>query len=333
MSISRNLQELLPPGKTNFLLTYGKNILDIFMIFFPSIGYFLQAYKFKTTKSSKGFSRMLCLVLLIAHILRIYFWIGNPFEVSLLCQSFVLIFSQIYLMHVFLQYQEDLYIPVNENKKIENNILSDFLNWKQTLNPMIIWYWTREIEYIKFIIFLFLLMFFLCKGYGFNHKYFINLLGTISVGCESVIAIPQIKENYKTKNAKNISAIMIFMWLGGDIFKTMYYIVYNSPIQMIFGGFAQVSLDLILSSQIVLYGDGAKYLSFWNKVDNKNSDKKMEEVKTLIREEEGNKNNFKMEGIKVKGSRKLNIINGDEDAVNLKKEKEELIYEDHENDH
>ncbi len=50
-----------------------KLLADILMVFVPSIGYFFQAMKFKQTKSTKGFAKFLCLLLLIANILRIFF--------------------------------------------------------------------------------------------------------------------------------------------------------------------------------------------------------------------------------------------------------------------
>ena len=58
-----------------------KITVDLMMIFIPSIGYIFQAIKFKQTKSSKGFSKTLCLLLLLANILRIFFWLGKPFSI------------------------------------------------------------------------------------------------------------------------------------------------------------------------------------------------------------------------------------------------------------
>ena len=54
-----------------------KSSIDMIMIFVPSIGYFFQALKFKQTKSTKGFAKFLCFLLLLANILRIFFWLGK----------------------------------------------------------------------------------------------------------------------------------------------------------------------------------------------------------------------------------------------------------------
>ena len=228
-----------------------KLTVDLMMIFIPSIGYIFQAIKFKQTKSSKGFSKILCLLLLLANILRIFFWIGKPFSITLLYQSIIVILSQIYLIHVFLQYNE-------RAKKIissEKTILEHMTNWRQTLNPSKIWDWEYEIEYYKFIIFLFFIFSLMSSLVGIKNTKFFDLIGTISVSIETFIEIPQIKENCIIKNVKNLSGAMVLMWFLGDLFKTTYNIIYKSPMQMILGGIIQNCEDVVLSSQVIIYGD------------------------------------------------------------------------------
>ena len=89
---------------------------DFLIIFFPSIGYFFQALKFKQTKSTKGFAKFLCFLLLIANILRCIFWLGKRFNITLLFQAIVVIISQIYLIHVYFQYQDELPFKVDSKK-------------------------------------------------------------------------------------------------------------------------------------------------------------------------------------------------------------------------
>ena len=117
------------------------------MIFIPSIGYFFQALKFKQTKSTKGFAKFLCLLLLLANILRIFFWFGKKLTLTLLYQDVVVIINQIYLIHVYLEYQDDL------PDKTEKPLINYIINWKESLNPKKIWNWSDEIEYYKFIFF------------------------------------------------------------------------------------------------------------------------------------------------------------------------------------
>ena len=236
-----------------------KLLADILMVFVPSIGYFFQAMKFKQTKSTKGFAKFLCLLLLIANILRIFFWFGKRFTLTLLFQAIVVVISQIYLMHVYLEYQEDL--PIKNDK----STIEYLTNWKETLNPKYIWDWSDEIEYYKFIIFLFFIFSMMCSLAGFKNTKFFDIIGAISVSFETFIEIPQIKENCVTKNTKNLSMAMVFMWFLGDLFKTTYNIMYKSPKQMIIGGIIMNCEDIVLSSQVIIYSEDGIFSKIFKK--------------------------------------------------------------------
>ena len=265
----------------NKTITYlFKSSIDMIMIFVPSIGYFFQALKFKQTKSTKGFAKFLCFLLLLANILRIFFWLGKKYPLPLLYQAIVVIISQIYLIHVYLEYQEDL--PIKTEKSLTEHII----NWKETLNPKKIWNWNDEIDYYKFIFFLFFIFSVMCFIVGVKNTKFFDVIGTISVSCETFIELPQIKENCITKNTKNISGTMVFMWFIGDLFKTTYNILYKSPMQMIIGGIIMNCEDIILSTQVLLYNEN----SFLNKIfKRRNKYVNLDDVKNI---EESNKIDF-----------------------------------------
>jgi uncharacterized protein with PQ loop repeat len=247
--MNSNIDKIDPSNPYIYLL---KTFNDILMVFLPSIGYIFQAMKFKQTKSSKGFAKFLCLLLLLANILRIFFWMGKRFRLALLIQAVVVIISQIYLIHVYLEFQEDQ--PFYNKERT----ITDYLtNWKETLNPKKIWNWVDEVEYYKFIIFLFFIFSVICSLAGFKNTKFFEVIGTISVSCETFIEIPQILENYKTKNTQNLSGAMVLMWFLGDLFKTTYNLMYKSPMQMIIGGIIMNCEDIVLSSQVLIYGENS----------------------------------------------------------------------------
>ena len=225
-------------------------IFDFLMIFIPSVGYFFQAMKFKQTKSTKGFAKFLCFLLLIANILRCIFWLGKRFNLVLLFQALVVIVSQIYLIHVYFQYQDELPYK-SENKSLFEYII----NWKETLNIHNIWNWNDEIEYYKFILFFSFFMLTICYFTGYHNEFFFELIGTVSVACETFIEVPQIKENCFTKNTENLSGMMVFLWLVGDLFKTWYNFIYKSPMQMLVGGIVMNCEDIILNSQMIMYSE------------------------------------------------------------------------------
>ena len=137
----------------------------------------------------------------------------------------------------------------------EKSIINHLSSWRDIINPSKIWNWDYEIDYYKFIVFLFFVMSIICYLIGKDNINFYDIIGTISVSIETFIEIPQIKENCVTKNVKNLSGAMVLLWFIGDLFKSIYNIINKSPIQMILGGLIQNCEDIILSSQVLIYGD------------------------------------------------------------------------------
>ena len=316
-----NELELNPSSSSPSLL---KLSADFLMIFLPSFGYFFQGIKFQKTKSSKGFSKSLCLLLLLANIFRIYFYIGRPFAKSLLYQSIVVIISQIYLIHYYLKYQEKTKDELPPEKSIINHLSS----WRDIINPSKIWNWDYEIDYYKFIVFLFFVMSIICYLIGKDNINFYDIIGTISVSIETFIEIPQIKENCVTKNVKNLSGAMVLLWFIGDLFKSIYNIINKSPIQMILGGLIQNCEDIILSSQVLIYGDtGIRLFKKRFKYFSLNNDEDISENKGIANDkieydlEENNRD--KMGELKINSKGKYQKISN-----NNNNQKTELEIED-----
>jgi len=216
------------------------------MIVAPLLTYLFQINKFYKTKSSKGFSKFICLLLFLGNMFRVFFWTGTHFKNTLLYQSIGIITFQVILIHLCVKYQER---PIqkqflqestfNDNKGQENNssgksVLYYLLHWKETFNIKKIWKWEIEIEYYKFMFFICFVLFVLCQIFK-NYKIFFHLIGIMSATFESFTCVPQVIENYKVKNSKNVSFSMIFCWFLGDSFRLFYNINYKSPLQIILG--------------------------------------------------------------------------------------------------
>ncbi|XP_039695093.1 solute carrier family 66 member 2 isoform X6 [Pteropus medius] len=60
------------------------------MVFGGVVPYIPQYRDIRRTQNADGFSTYVCLVLLVANILRILFWFGRRFEAPLLWQSIVM---------------------------------------------------------------------------------------------------------------------------------------------------------------------------------------------------------------------------------------------------
>ena len=240
-------------------------IIDILMVIGPSLGYFLQSLKFKKTKSSKGFSKSICLIIYTSHILRVFFWIGKPFKITLLYQSILIIAFQIYLIHLWIKYHEvtevnkDINTSQNQNQINEFNYYDnkDFIeyliDWSDTISPNKIWNWSNQIEYYKFMSIIVFILLLISGIVGIHNVVLTNIYGTISVTSEASTLIPQIIVSCKKKNASNLATSMVVLWLIGDSCKFVYNIKYHTPIQMIISGGLQIFLDFFALMQIFFY--------------------------------------------------------------------------------
>ena len=231
-------------------------LLDFFMTFCPTLNYLFQIFKFNKTKSSKGFSKYLCLVTILSHTLKVFFWFSERFKYALLFQSILVIIMQLYLIYVCIKFKEKEpnydQIPNENNSSNNTNIKRKIYNWKNIVDFKLIWKWNDIFEYyiFYFIIVTLLSVCHLCLG---NYDYYSFSLGFVSMILDMLGSFPQIIELYKTKNQRNISKIMVLMWFFGNLIKVYYNIHNKSPLPLIIGSYIQVFFNVVLISQIIYY--------------------------------------------------------------------------------
>lgn len=46
---------------------------------------------------------------------------------------------------------------------------------------------------------------------------------------------------------------MVFTWLVGDLYKTIYFIVRQAPFQFLICGCTQITFDILIFIQVILY--------------------------------------------------------------------------------
>ena len=249
----RNLSDLSKKTKRSFLSKLTEFGMDVAMISAPLLTYLFQINKFHKTKSSKGFSKFICLLLFLGNIFRIFFWFGTHFKRTLLYQSIGIVIFQVILIHLCIKYQDISSLINNTNNRNSGKpLIYHFINWKKTLSPKNIWKWTKEIEYYKFMLLIIFILSFLGSLLN-KFKIYYNLLGIFSAFFESLTCVPQAVTNCQTKNTRNLSFSMIFFWFMGDSFRLYYNIRFKAPIQMIIGIGVQVTLDIIVCLQICVY--------------------------------------------------------------------------------
>jgi len=305
------------------ILIIVKNIsLDIFMTFAPATNYVFQALTFRKTKSSKGFSSFLCLVTILAHTTKIFYWFGDRYKYTLLIQSILVIIILLYILHLFLKYKEKPEVGppsavslnkeiISKKEKLKKCIYS-VVNCKETFNPLLIWRWDRLIEFYKFYFFIILVLSLLLLVFGVENKIFSKIIGYLNLILEMLCSLPQIIEMYRTKNQRNISKIMVIFWFSGNILKIYYNYYNNSPLILLIGSFIQVFFNTILIGQLIYYYRRNKKESL-NKMISKTQEKTQDvNISELVDKPEETSRSFtSMKKNKKENRSNFNIVNKD----------------------
>jgi len=212
---------------------------SLLMIFGPVVGYIPQYIKIQRTGSSEGFSTFVSLILFVSNILRLFFWIGKRYEVTLVWQSVIMILAQILLLDVCV-WTENLNNLGRKRRRLREFFIQDFWNWGDLA------------DYMTFLGIFSIGIAGLCHLF-LRQSWFIEVLGFTSLGCEACLTVPQVWRNFINKSTTGLSTVLVFCWFGGDAIKSIYFVSTDAPVQFLFCGVSQILLDLIIYAQIFLY--------------------------------------------------------------------------------
>jgi len=222
-------------------------LVDVGMVFGPIIGYIDQYYTVKKTNSSQGFSLAICGILLFSNIIRIFFWALEHFNYALLFQAIVMSLMQIILLNICLKVSNSNEF-FGENSFYGFNLfyVFDARYWKK------FWKWTSFNAYMVIITWLCIVVF-LLNVIFLNNKTYVNVLGSLALGIEATLGIPQLLKIREQRSSTGFSKTLLLTWVLGDAFKTGYYLLNNSPFQFIYCGFFQLFIDFLIIMQCIHY--------------------------------------------------------------------------------
>ncbi|XP_023324576.1 PQ-loop repeat-containing protein 1 [Eurytemora carolleeae] len=230
------------------LITFGCEVAIMIGGVVPFIPQYIQI---KSKQTTQGFSLYVCLALLLANTLR-----AAVFEVkSGLSEALVfvtpgsLVGSNEARKAIHKNHSSELHSPhfleliVNERRR--ERVFTD-------LDLGYFWAWTDFTSYLEFIMSVAaigaMFMYFLL-----DFPPFVETVGFLAVFMEAMLGVPQFYRNFRQRSTYGMSLPMVCMWTTGDVFKTSYFYLRNTPAQFFICGSLQVCVDLMILSQVWMY--------------------------------------------------------------------------------
>ncbi|KAM9824351.1 solute carrier family 66 member 2 isoform 2-T2 [Neosynchiropus ocellatus] len=209
------------------------------MVFGGVVPYIPQYRDIRRTQNAEGFSTYVCLVLLVANILRILFRFGRYFDTLLLWQSIIMIATMLIMLNLC----TNVRMTTELNTKRRSFI--DF-DWNY------FWSWSHFLDYVQCVV-----AFTLVAAYItyvlLDSAVFVETLGFLAVFTEAMLGTPQLYCNYQNKSTEGMSIKMVLMWTSGDTFKTGYFLLTQAPVQFWTCGLLQVVVDITILFQVYYY--------------------------------------------------------------------------------
>jgi len=233
-------------------------VAPIFIIISPITSYADQTYSIHRTKSSAGFSLDIPLIMLVASILRVFYYPGAKFDTSLLIQSFIMIAIQLVLLKVALDHR-----PSPSSKGGEAAI--PFTGAREgdfgVSRPYNFWQWRSPKPYWQFLLYLFITLTaleLLLSPLSTLYSFYSASLGAIGLSIEATLPLPQILSNYRSRSCKGFRVSVLASWIAGDIMKMFWFFTATSEIPWTFKlcGIFQMCCDMFLGGQYFVYGNG-----------------------------------------------------------------------------
>ncbi|KAF7720198.1 Uncharacterized protein PECH_008578 [Penicillium ucsense] len=227
-------------------LEYGA---PLFLISSPLTSYLDQILSIHRNRSSAGFSLDIPLIMLVASILKVFYWFGEYYSKALLAQAIVMVVVQIALLKVALDNRP----AVGARNGIEH---APFTGGSPVgfQRPYDFWQWRNTKPYWLFLAYFFAALFVLHLTPLSESATYISTLGAVGLAVEAVLPLPQIIANHRSGSCKGFRVSVIAAWILGDVMKMSYFFCSQETIPWSFKicGIFQCICDLYLGFQYCL---------------------------------------------------------------------------------
>ncbi|KFO12544.1 PQ-loop repeat-containing protein 1, partial [Balearica regulorum gibbericeps] len=178
------------------------------MVFGGVVPYIPQYRDIRRTQNAEGFSTYVCLVLLVANILRILFWFGRRFESPLLWQSIIMIITMLLMLKLCTEVRVSNELNIkrrsfaaadSKDEEIKAPPKRSYLDFD--LNYF--WHWSKFTDYVQCV-----LTFTGVTGYitylWLDSSLFVETLGFLAVFTEAMLGVPQLYRNYQNRSTEGM---------------------------------------------------------------------------------------------------------------------------------
>lgn len=229
----------------------------IFLILSPVLSYSDQAYVMHRSKSSAGFSLDIPLIMLVASMLRIFYYPGARFDTALLIQSFLMVFIQLIVLKIALEHRPP---PASKGGEAATPFAGAHDGLWDRPRPYNFWQWRSTRPYWQFLLYLFISLI-LCElilaPFHWVYPAYSLLIGYIGLSVEATLPLPQIFANARSRSCKGFRFSVLASWLLGDCMKMFWFFTSPTEIPWAFKlcGIFQAACDLFLGVQYLMYGN------------------------------------------------------------------------------
>ncbi|XP_051526310.1 solute carrier family 66 member 2-like isoform X3 [Myxocyprinus asiaticus] len=182
-------------------------IASVAIIFGGVVPYIPQYRDIRRTQNAEGFSTYVCLVLLVANILRILFRFGHYFETPLLWQSIIMIITMLIMLNLCTNVHVATELNTkrrsftatdskDEEIKVPKRLFVDF-DWNY------FWSWSRFVDYLQCVL-AFTVLAVYVTYLMLDSVLFVESLGFLAVFTEAMLGTPQLYCNYQNKSTEGM---------------------------------------------------------------------------------------------------------------------------------
>ena len=225
-------------------------ISGTFMAIGPNLPFLPQLLMMMRTGRTEGFSTLVCFILLVSGIIRLFWWSLVHFETPLLWQSVLSLLFQLLLLQMCLAIRrratkrDDAIVDTGELDMLPTG---GRRLWDCRLRDW--WRWTAMVDYIAVLAAFSVLLHVLCLTIG-HLGWFREVLGYSSLLIEAMIGVPQLVSNQRRRSVQGLSKMMIAGWIIGDTYKVAYFVLRSAPTQFVLCGAVQIAVDTLIVLQM-----------------------------------------------------------------------------------